>query len=191
MKTSEFALPAIIMIAIILAGCTANPQDTAFTARKATATPTAVIAATPIATAIASVTPGVASAAPTPLASATPEKATATPTIVATSSPTVAATAIPSPAASTTVTLTLAEVAKHNTPDDCWMAINGDVLDLSGFYNHPGGSTYVPYCGTDATAAYNDKGGRGRPHSNYATSMFSQYLVGTLGSPIQITPIPA
>ena len=70
------------------------------------------------------------------------------------------------------------------------MAIDNQVLDLSPFTSHPGGSTYVPFCGTDATQAFNTKGGGGSPHSSTATAMFAQYLIGTLGSTITITPTP-
>lgn len=84
-----------------------------------------------------------------------------------------------------TVILTMAEVAKHNSAYDCWMVINNEVLDLTYFTSHPGGSTYIPYCGTDGTAAYDAiRGGNG--HSSYATSMFADYLVGVLGQPVSV-----
>ena len=28
---------------------------------------------------------------------------------------------------------TLAEVAQHNKPNDCWMVVNGEVLDVTSF----------------------------------------------------------
>ena len=74
--------------------------------------------------------------------------------------------------------ITLAQLATHNTMNDCWMAISGNVYDLSSFSNHPGGAAYVPYCGTEATAAFDTKGGRGRPHSSRAAGMLPQFLVG-------------
>ena len=78
--------------------------------------------------------------------------------------------------------LDMAEVAKHSTASDCWVAIAGEVLDLSSFTSHPGGSNYVPYCGKDGTAAYNDI-----RHSGYADALMSQYLVGVLGQPINVS----
>ena len=81
--------------------------------------------------------------------------------------------------ATTPPSITLAQLSAHNTMNDCWMAISGNVYDLSTFSNHPGGAAYVPYCGTDATAAYATKGGRGRPHSSRAEAMLPQFFRGT------------
>lgn len=77
------------------------------------------------------------------------------------------------------VTLTLAEVAKHNSAADCWMVIDNNVLDLSSFTNHPGGSAYVPYCGTDGTAAFQAVG-----HSSRAYALMANYKVGVLGQTV-------
>ena len=51
------------------------------------------------------------------------------------------------------LTLNMAEVAKHNSASDCWMVISGKVYDVTSFLNsHPGGSgTMLPYCGQEAT----------------------------------------
>lgn len=95
---------------------------------------------------------------------------------------------LPQNASAANVTLTLAEIAKHNTAGDCWMAIGGKVLDLSVFTSHPGGSAYVPYCGTDATDAYGTKGGKGSPHSSYAVSMMQSFELGTLGQQVAAPP---
>jgi hypothetical protein len=65
-------------------------------------------------------------------------------------------------------TYTLAEVKKHNTPKDLWIAINGAVYDVTKFQDrHPGGSSSL----TDHAGASRDaragpgarpgKGGRG------------------------------
>lgn len=50
----------------------------------------------------------------------------------------------------------VAEVMKHNTLDDCWIAIEGQVYDVSGFLRkHPGGAARIlRYAGSDATSAF-------------------------------------
>jgi len=41
---------------------------------------------------------------------------------------------------SMTKKFTMAECAKHNSPDDIWLVIEGKVYDVSSFYDeHPGG----------------------------------------------------
>jgi hypothetical protein len=85
--------------------------------------------------------------------------------------------------------LTLSEVAKHNTKHDCWMVIDAKVLDLSSYTGHPGGDTYVPYCGTDATDAFNSEGGIGRNHSQSAFAMLDMYAIGALGQPQNNTAV--
>jgi len=83
----------------------------------------------------------------------------------------------------TTTAFTTADVAKHKTSKDCWLIINNEVYDVSSFlYQHPGGaSTITPYCGKEATKAFDtqDRGSRGR-HSTSATNMLADYLVGSI-----------
>jgi len=52
---------------------------------------------------------------------------------------------------------TMEEVAKHNTEKDCWVVVNGDVLDVSEFLpDHPGGrKAILIYAGRDATEEFN------------------------------------
>jgi len=48
------------------------------------------------------------------------------------------------------------DVYKHNTPEDCWIVIDDQVLDVTKFApEHPGGaSLLLKYAGRDATKAY-------------------------------------
>lgn len=52
--------------------------------------------------------------------------------------------------------LTMAEVAKHATPTDCWSVVTGTVYDLTGWIDqHPGGVGPIEsMCGVDATDAF-------------------------------------
>lgn len=66
---------------------------------------------------------------------------------------------------------TLADVAAHSSGTSCWVAINGNVYDLTNWINqHPGGPERIlNICGTDATAAFNAQhGGQGRPAQELA-----------------------
>jgi hypothetical protein len=53
-------------------------------------------------------------------------------------------------------TYTLADVAKHNTENDCWVIVNGRVLDCTNFLaDHPGGKKAIMiYAGKDATEEF-------------------------------------
>ncbi|RHZ49594.1 hypothetical protein Glove_519g71 [Diversispora epigaea] len=52
---------------------------------------------------------------------------------------------------------TLEEVAKHNKETDCWVVVNGQVLDATNFLpDHPGGKKAILlYAGKDATEEFN------------------------------------
>lgn len=83
------------------------------------------------------------------------------------------------PTASVSQTLTLTEVAKHTTVDDCWMVVNNQVYDLSSYTKagkHPGGETILKGCGQEATEMFKAI----EKHSGRATNMLPQYLLGTL-----------
>ena len=53
--------------------------------------------------------------------------------------------------------ITMQEVERHNTPDDCWVVINGKVYDLSDFHEqHPGGSPIITdNAGKDVSNLFN------------------------------------
>ncbi|MEW6706059.1 MAG: cytochrome b5-like heme/steroid binding domain-containing protein [Pseudomonadota bacterium] len=76
---------------------------------------------------------------------------------------------------------TLAELARHATATDCWMAIDGQVYDLTPYVaQHPADPAVLrAWCGKEATQAYRTKM-RGRAHSPYADSLLPRYRVGSL-----------
>ncbi|KZT62268.1 hypothetical protein CALCODRAFT_426253 [Calocera cornea HHB12733] len=53
-------------------------------------------------------------------------------------------------------TIAFAEVQRHNTRDDCWVVIDGEVYDVTRFLeDHPGGTASIlRMAGTDATDAF-------------------------------------
>ena len=75
----------------------------------------------------------------------------------------------------------LQDVAKHTSPGDCWMSINGQVYDFTAYLpGHPADPAVIqPWCGKDASEAYRTKT-RGRPHSPYADTLLPKYRIGEL-----------
>ncbi|CAM0958494.1 unnamed protein product [Alopecurus aequalis] len=75
--------------------------------------------------------------------------------------------------------LTLAEVSKHSTKDDCWLVIGGKVYDVTKFLeDHPGGDdVLLSSTGKDATDDFEDVG-----HSTTARAMLDEYYVGDIDS---------
>ena len=75
----------------------------------------------------------------------------------------------------------LSEVTKHNQQTDCWMAIHGQVYDLTTYLpQHPTALRVIlPSCGTEASHAYDTKNRR-RSHSDTANALLAQYRIGVL-----------
>ena len=80
--------------------------------------------------------------------------------------------------------LPIDEVVRHASPEDCWMAIDLAVYDVSRYLpEHPSRSGIVePWCGKEATEAYRTKM-KGRPHSPEADELLARYRIGTLARP--------
>lgn len=87
-------------------------------------------------------------------------------------------------AAQTLPNFTLAQVATHNTPTDCWIILNtNEVYNMTApppvgsfLAVHPAGAGPItPFCGKDATAAFNAVG-----HSSTAVGLEIKYLIGNL-----------
>lgn len=86
-----------------------------------------------------------------------------------------ATTSLSDASAATTTTsdgsVTMAEVAQHNSPTDCWSAVNGSAYDLTSWIAaHPGGQGVIlGMCGTDASAAFTAQhGGQRKPEQELA-----------------------
>lgn len=81
-------------------------------------------------------------------------------------------------------TYTLSQVAEHDTREDCWLALEGKVYNVTSFIasgNHPGGEAIVQGCGKDATALFNTRPmGSGTPHSQQARSFLPNFYIGDL-----------
>jgi len=74
------------------------------------------------------------------------------------------------------VRFTLADVAMHHTKNDCYLAINNKVYDVSSYISfHPGGSrTIISRCGMEVTGIF------ASIHSNFAWDLLSKYKVGSI-----------
>ncbi|KAJ5241150.1 uncharacterized protein N7469_002741 [Penicillium citrinum] len=72
---------------------------------------------------------------------------------------------------------TLQEIASHKVKNDLWVAIHGNVYNITDYVrDHPGGADVLcDVAGTDATEAYDEVG-----HSEDADEILATYLIGTL-----------
>lgn len=86
------------------------------------------------------------------------------------------------------VTLSMAEISKHNKSSDCWMLISNKVYNITSYFgSHPGGNAMMSAtCGIDATDAYMTKdpnattAGSRSAHSSNAVSLLDNYFIGNL-----------
>lgn len=77
--------------------------------------------------------------------------------------------------------ITLADVEKHNSESDCWMAIEGKVYDVTSYIGpHPGGQEILKGCGLDATEFFTSEANGGHEHSGAAEIKKEEFLVGDL-----------
>ncbi|XWS14775.1 hypothetical protein CRYUN_Cryun35bG0037300 [Craigia yunnanensis] len=72
---------------------------------------------------------------------------------------------------------TLSQVAQHKSKKDCWLVIDGRVLNVTKFLEeHPGGEeVLLESAGKDATKEFKDIG-----HSKTAQNLILKYQVGLL-----------
>lgn len=97
-------------------------------------------------------------------------------------SPTTAPESTDSATTGTTTSYTLAEVAEHATPEDCWLVINREVYDVTSFIaagKHPGGDEILKGCGKDATVMFSSTDG-GKGHPAGARAFAGQFKIGLL-----------
>ncbi|MBU2566598.1 hypothetical protein KKG46_03500 [Patescibacteria group bacterium] len=71
---------------------------------------------------------------------------------------------------------TTAEVATHNSKNDCYLIVNSQVYDVSSYINkHPGGvRKIVERCGQESSQAF------ATIHSNFAWNLLKDYYIGDL-----------
>ncbi len=101
----------------------------------------------------------------------------ATPTPAASPTPTITQQETASPV--TLATYTLADVEKHNSDTDCWMAVDGSVYDVSNFVDqHPGGERILMGCGKDASSIFASIPKHEGPR---AQDLLPKFKIGTLG----------
>lgn len=82
------------------------------------------------------------------------------------------ATSPPGAATTPSTGITMADVAQHSTPADCWSAVNGNAYDLTSWIaQHPGGEqVIVQMCGVDGTDGFAAQhGGQGKPEQELAS----------------------
>ncbi|WJX35268.1 hypothetical protein P8452_23284 [Trifolium repens] len=72
---------------------------------------------------------------------------------------------------------TLSQISQHKSNKNCWIVINGRVLDVTKFLEeHPGGEEVIlEVAGKDATKEFDDIG-----HSKAAQNLVLKYQVGVL-----------
>lgn len=73
-------------------------------------------------------------------------------------------------------------VAKHASPTDCWIIVRNKAYDVTSYLGseHPGGAeTIIPFCGKEATVAFETKE-TGSSHSKGAWNMLDAYYIGDL-----------
>lgn len=94
--------------------------------------------------------------------------------------------------ASANITLTLAEIAKHNSKESCWLLISNKVYDVTLFFGkHPGGdAALLPNCGKESTEAFATKGkSDGKSHSSEAKALLNNFYIGDLNQTIIVSPV--
>ncbi|MBI2385535.1 MAG: cytochrome b5 domain-containing protein [Elusimicrobia bacterium] len=85
------------------------------------------------------------------------------------------------PAAAAERRVSAAELARHAAAEDCWLAVEGGVYDVTAYVPaHPAPRrALTDWCGKEATRAFLTKG-VGRPHGEEARALLETLRVGAL-----------
>ncbi|SEF72409.1 cytochrome b5 domain-containing protein [Billgrantia desiderata] len=89
--------------------------------------------------------------------------------------------------------ITLEELAEHDSAESCWKAIHGRVYDITDYVpDHPTEEeVLLEWCGRESTEGWDNKR-PGVPHSPRAEAMLERYLIGRLvddaGEPVERGP---
>lgn len=83
---------------------------------------------------------------------------------------------------------TTAQVAEHDSSNDCWTIINDKVYNLTSYVpRHPGGDEILRACGTDGTSLFESRTttdgqtvGGGGSHSGSAEAALNELRIGSL-----------
>jgi len=79
--------------------------------------------------------------------------------------------------------ISMAEVRRHRTPEDCWCAIHGQVLDITDFLaKHPGGDVITLAAGREATVLAETYHPNGIPKSVIDRYRIGRVSDGSVGS---------
>lgn len=82
-----------------------------------------------------------------------------------------------------TTPYTLEEISKHSSREDCWMAVEGKVYDVTKYIAsgmHKGKDAILMGCGKDATSIYNNRPNGSGAHSKLAREVMSKFAIGVV-----------
>lgn len=80
---------------------------------------------------------------------------------------------------------TLEEVARHGSKDDCWLAIDGKIYDVTEYIKggfHPGKEAILMGCGKDASEMFSNRPNGSGSHSDKARNMLQRFYKGEVAA---------
>jgi cytochrome b involved in lipid metabolism len=85
--------------------------------------------------------------------------------------------ALPTASAETGTKISIEEVAKHDSVESCWMAIDGDVYDVTKYIPKHGNNSIIDGCGRDASQMFAGE----RKHAVKGRALLPEFKIGILG----------